>query len=66
MRKETVYLEWAAFAVFLGAYLYKTVLEQRERTLNVPKTVLIGVTVVFAFLVPAPPARTDSTSRSSR
>lgn len=52
MRSETVYLEWAIFAAFLGAYLYKTALEAAERTLNGPKTVLIAVTVVFAFLVP--------------
>jgi hypothetical protein len=52
MRMETVYLEWAIFAGFLVAWLYKTLLEQREGTLNGPKTLLIGVTIFFAFVVP--------------
>jgi len=52
MRMETVYLEWAIFAIFLVAWIYKTLLEHRERALNGPKTLLIGVTVFFAFFVP--------------
>ena len=52
MRMETVYLEWVVFAVFLAAWLYKTVAEHREGTLNIPKTSLIGVTIFFAFFVP--------------
>jgi len=52
MRMETVYLEWLVFAAFLGAWLYKTLLEQREGSLNGPKTLLMGVTVFFSFLVP--------------
>jgi hypothetical protein len=52
MRMETVYLEWALFGSFLVAWLYKTALEQREGTLNVPKTSLIAVTCFFAFFVP--------------
>jgi hypothetical protein len=52
MRMETVYLEWAIFAVFLGAWLYKTMLEHREGSLNGPKTLLIAVTIFFSFLVP--------------
>jgi hypothetical protein len=52
MRMETVYLEWAIFAAFLGAYIYKTMLEQREGSLNGPKTLLIAVTVFFCFVVP--------------
>ena len=52
MRMETVYLEWIIFAGFLAAWLYKTFLEHREGTLNVPKTSLIAVTIFFAFIVP--------------
>src|SRR5262249_13218947 len=52
LRQEVVYLEWVAFAAFLVAWLHKTTVEVQERTVNVPKTVLIGVTVFFAFLVP--------------
>jgi hypothetical protein len=52
MRMETVYLEWAIFAFFLVTWLYKTALEHREGSLNVPKTSLIGVTIFFAFWVP--------------
>jgi len=52
MRMETVYLEWFVFAGFLAAWLYKTALEHREGTLNVPKTLLIAVTAFFAFIVP--------------
>jgi hypothetical protein len=58
MRMETVYLEWAIFAVFLCAWIYKTFLEQREGTLNGPKTLLIGVTVFFCFLVPGTAGQT--------
>jgi hypothetical protein len=52
MRMETVYLEWVIFACFLAAWLYKTALERRDGSLNVPKTSLIGVTIFFAFFVP--------------
>ena len=37
---------------FLAAWLYKTMLEHREGSLNVPKTILIAVTIFFAFIVP--------------
>jgi len=52
MTMGTAYLEWALFAGFLGAWSYKTMLEHREGSLNVPKTILIAVTIFFAFLVP--------------
>jgi hypothetical protein len=43
----------AAFGILLAAWIAKTVLEQRRGALNVPKTVLIGVTTAAAFVVPA-------------
>ena len=49
---DTAYFEWVVFAGFLGAWLYKTMLEHREGSLNVPKSLLIGVTIFFAFIVP--------------
>jgi|RhiMethySRZTD1v2_1073278.scaffolds.fasta_scaffold08691_3 hypothetical protein len=52
MRMETVYFEWLIFGGFLLAWLYKTALETRDGTLNVPKTALIAVTTFFAFIVP--------------
>ena len=52
MRMETVYVEWIIFAGFLAAWIYKTTLEHRDGTLNVPKTSLIAVTIFFAFIVP--------------
>ncbi len=52
MTMGTVYLEWMVFAGFLAAWIYKTAQEQREGSVNIPKTLLIGVTVFFAFLVP--------------
>lgn len=42
----------AAFGALLLAWIAKTALEHRRGTLNVPKTVLIGVTAAIAFLVP--------------
>ncbi len=58
MRMETVYLEWAIFAAFLILWLYKTALEHREGALNGPKTLLIGVTIFFAFFVPGAAGQT--------
>jgi hypothetical protein len=52
MSMGTVYFEWMVFAGFLAAWIYKTMLEHREGWLNLPKTLLIGVTIFFAFLVP--------------
>jgi hypothetical protein len=52
MRMEVVYLQWVAFAGFLGAFIYKTIAERREGVLNTPKTLLIGVTTFFSFIVP--------------
>jgi hypothetical protein len=43
----------AAFVVLLAAWTLKTADEWRRGAMNAPKTVLIGVTVVVAFLVPA-------------
>ena len=48
----TYMLVWAAFAFFLVAWVTKSVRELRAGTLNVPKTLLIGVTSVVAFFVP--------------
>jgi hypothetical protein len=58
MGMPTVYFEWAVFAFFLVAWLRKTVAEQRGGLLNVPKTLLIAVTVFFAFVVPGVAGRT--------
>ena len=44
---------WAAFVLLLAAWLAKSVVEGRRGLLNIPKTVLIGVTTSIAFLVPA-------------
>ena len=52
MHMEVVYLEWALFAAFLTAWIHKTVVEHRDGSLNAPKTLLIGVTILFAFIVP--------------
>ena len=49
----TYQLVATAFALLLAAWIAKTVLEHRRGVLNVPKTALIGVTTVIAFLVPA-------------
>ncbi len=43
----------AAFGALGLAWAAKTVVEWRRGTLNVPKTLLIGVTTTVAFLVPA-------------
>jgi len=58
MHMGTVYLEWIVFAGFLAAWLYKTALEHREGSLNGPKTLLIAVTVFFAFIVPGTAGQT--------
>jgi len=49
----TYWSVWIAFAFFLVAWIVKSFGEARERTLNVPKTVLIGVTSFVAFFAPA-------------
>lgn len=46
-------LTWAAFAFFLGVWIWKTWGEHRQGVLNRPKTLLIGSTTAIAFLVPA-------------
>ena len=49
----TYRLVWIVFAVFLTAWIAKTTAEYRGGRLNRPKTLLIAVTTVIAFLVPA-------------
>jgi hypothetical protein len=54
LKAEATYrLVWLAFACFLTAWIVKTTLEYRDGRLNRPKTLLIAVTTVVAFLVPA-------------
>jgi hypothetical protein len=48
----TYWAVWIVFSVLLAAWLAKTWDEVRRGLLNVPKTILIGVTTVIAFLVP--------------
>ncbi|MFN3484790.1 MAG: hypothetical protein ACK44W_04830 [Planctomycetota bacterium] len=48
----TWWLAGAAFAAALGAWLAKTAWEARRGLMNVPKTLLIGITVTVAFLIP--------------
>lgn len=48
-----VALAWAAFGVALAIWLTKTVQEVRQGRLNGPKTLLIGLTVGLAFVIPA-------------
>jgi hypothetical protein len=45
-------LAGAIFAVFLGAWIYKTTIEFRTGHASVPKTLLIGVTTVVSFCLP--------------
>ncbi|MCB9890810.1 MAG: hypothetical protein H6832_02395 [Planctomycetes bacterium] len=49
----TYWTVWITFAFFLVAWIRKTVREARDGTLNRPKTLLIAVTAIIAFLVPA-------------
>ncbi len=49
----TYKLVWLAFAFFLSAWLIKTWNQYRNGVLNRPKTLLIAVTSVVAFFVPA-------------
>jgi hypothetical protein len=48
----TYWTVWVLFTFFLAAWLAKTAAEARQGTLNTPKTLLIGVTTLIAFLVP--------------
>ena len=48
----TYWAVWIAFSALLALWLSKTWGEARRGVLNVPKTVLIGVTATIAFLVP--------------
>lgn len=48
----TYWTVWIVFSALLAAWIAKTWREAREGRLNVPKTVLIGVTTTIAFLVP--------------
>jgi hypothetical protein len=45
-------LEWVLFGAFLVAWCAKVVRETRTGTLHVPKTLLIGLTVVLSFIIP--------------
>jgi hypothetical protein len=47
-----VYAGWAAFLVALSLWIAKTVTEAREGRLNYTKTVFIGLTVGWAFVIP--------------
>jgi hypothetical protein len=40
------------FAVFLGAWIWKTIGEFREGRASVPKTLLIGITTIVSFCLP--------------
>jgi hypothetical protein len=46
------YLSFAVFAVLLGVFVIKTVQEYHEGCFNIPKTLLISLTVVLMFLTP--------------
>lgn len=52
MVPATYWLVWISFSMLLVAWLVKTVREQQRGILNVPKTVLIGVTTVVGFCAP--------------
>jgi hypothetical protein len=45
-------LEWVAFAAFLVAWCVKVGREVKAGTLNRPKTLLIGITVILSFIIP--------------
>lgn len=53
MTPATYVLVWAVFTASLVLWIAKTLVEWRRGTMNRPKTLLIGVTTVVAFLVPA-------------
>jgi hypothetical protein len=42
----------AVFAVFLLAWIFKTIAEWRAGTISPPKTMLIGITTLVSFLLP--------------
>lgn len=48
-----LYFVWAAFAAALALWLFKTAQEYVEGRLNYPKTLLIGITAVLAFIIPS-------------
>jgi hypothetical protein len=48
----TYWAVWIVFSLLLAAWLAKSWSEARRGLLNVPKTILIAVTVTIAFLVP--------------
>ncbi|MBI4565685.1 MAG: hypothetical protein HY716_13405 [Planctomycetes bacterium] len=51
--ETTAWIAWIAFLTFAALWIGKTLAEARCGTLNLPKTLLIGVTALVAFLVPA-------------
>ena len=50
--EATYWLVGSAFAVLAALWVWKTLDERRRGVLNIPKTVLIGVTASIAFTVP--------------
>jgi hypothetical protein len=52
MTPATYWAVWFAFSALLAAFVVKTAREHRARALNLPKTLLIGVTTVVGFLAP--------------
>ena len=50
--EATYWLVGGAFAVMAALWVWKTIDERRRGILNVPKTMLIGVTAFIAFTVP--------------
>ena len=53
MTPITYWAVWIVFGLALTVWIWKTIGEQRRGQLNRPKTLLIGVTTVVAFFVPA-------------
>jgi hypothetical protein len=52
MHPAAVRLEWLLFGAFLLAWTIKVARELRDARVNVPKTLLIAVTVALSFIVP--------------
>jgi hypothetical protein len=50
--EATYWIVGSVFAILAAVWVWKTIEERRRGVLNVPKTVLIGVTAVIAFTVP--------------
>jgi len=52
---ELVWLVWVFFFTVLALFIARTVVEARQGRLNVPKVLLMSVTIVLAFVVPTLP-----------